>query len=65
MAANVGKKIFTATIKVVITANTKLSGHVEADEVAKMIRKETGYSAMVYEFVENPVEVTPVKQNKR
>ena len=59
--ANVGKKIFTATIKVVLTANTKLSGHVEADEVAKLIRKQTGYSAMVYDFVENTVEVIQKK----
>lgn len=64
MAANIGKKLFTATIKVVFTANTKLSGHVEADEVAKMIRKQTGYSAMVYEFVENTVEVTKAKKRK-
>lgn len=64
MAANVGKKLFTATIKVVFTANTKLSGHVEADEVAKLIRKQKGYSAMVYEFIENTVEVTKTRIGK-
>lgn len=51
---NIGKKTFTATIEVVITANTQLNAHVQADEVAKMIRKATG----------NNAQATVVKENK-
>lgn len=57
MSGKTNKKLFTATIKVIIPAGTMLSGHVEADELAKLIRKHTGYSAMVYDFIENTIEV--------